>query len=283
VGLVSCRPRHPQPPRAAAPAARADERQQVYGWLFKTHRKNAQDLRIRRLLEVEAFLEINRAWKRLGYPFDSLVPSYATAIGSSADRPAALAELAGIILADGVRHPSYRIRGLHFAGGTPYDTHLARKPAAGERVLVPEIASVLRRELLGVVEEGTAVRTRGAVLAGGRSLPVGGKTGTGDNRQGVYGRRGQLVESRVLNRTATFAFTVGDRFYGSLTAYVPGPEAAQYRFTSSLAVQVFKHLAPALAPLLSRPADAPESAPPPGAVHDPAAITVARAGTSLPS
>ena len=32
------------------------------------------------------------ARKRLGYPFGSLVPSYATSLGSSADRPAALAK-----------------------------------------------------------------------------------------------------------------------------------------------------------------------------------------------
>ena len=72
------------------------ERQQVYTWLFKTRDKAAQDSRIQIVMETEAFQEIHRMWKRLGYPFDSLVPSYATAIGSSADRPAALAELVGI-------------------------------------------------------------------------------------------------------------------------------------------------------------------------------------------
>jgi hypothetical protein len=50
---------------------------------------------------MEAFVEIHTAWKRVGYPFGYLVPSFATAIGSSADRPAALAELVGIILNDG--------------------------------------------------------------------------------------------------------------------------------------------------------------------------------------
>ena len=77
--------------------ASRSERQNVYGWLFKTRRKGAQDSRIRTLVELEAFLEIHKMWKRLGYPFDSLVPSYATALGSSADRPAALAELMGIL------------------------------------------------------------------------------------------------------------------------------------------------------------------------------------------
>jgi len=37
-------------------------------------RKGAQDARIRNLLELEAFLEIQARWKRLGYPFESLTP-----------------------------------------------------------------------------------------------------------------------------------------------------------------------------------------------------------------
>ena len=80
-------------------------RQEVYTWLFRTTHKSAQDTRIRILLEMGAFLEIHKAWQRLGYPFDALVPSYATAIGSSADRPAALAELMGILVNDGYRMP----------------------------------------------------------------------------------------------------------------------------------------------------------------------------------
>ena len=49
----------------------------------------------------------------LGYPFGALVPSYATAIGVSGDRPAALAELMGIIVNGGATPPGIgpRIRG----------------------------------------------------------------------------------------------------------------------------------------------------------------------------
>ncbi len=54
------------------------------------------------MLEIEAFLDIHQRWQKVGYPFDHLVPSLATAIGSSGDRPAALAELIGTILNDGV-------------------------------------------------------------------------------------------------------------------------------------------------------------------------------------
>ncbi len=77
----------------------------MYSWLFKTRSKNAQDSRIKTILEIEAFEDIHEGWKRVGYPFNTLVPSYATAIGSSADRPAALAELVGVILNDGIRYP----------------------------------------------------------------------------------------------------------------------------------------------------------------------------------
>jgi hypothetical protein len=59
----------------------ARERQEVYWWLSKTEHKNAQDNRIRTLLEQDAFREISKSWKRQGYPFDSLVPFYATTIG----------------------------------------------------------------------------------------------------------------------------------------------------------------------------------------------------------
>src|SRR3546814_8625067 len=67
-------------------AASADVRQESYGWLFKSSRISAQNRRIRTLLEQEAFVPIHAQWKRMGYPFDRLVPSYATAIGTSGDR-----------------------------------------------------------------------------------------------------------------------------------------------------------------------------------------------------
>nr|GEZ52329.1 hypothetical protein [Tanacetum cinerariifolium] len=79
-----------------AVAASRFERQEVYSWLFKSQHKRARDSRIRTMLEIEAFLDIHQRWQQVGYPFDHLVPSLATAIGSSGDRPAALAELIGI-------------------------------------------------------------------------------------------------------------------------------------------------------------------------------------------
>lgn len=234
-----------------------EERQAVYAWLFKTHQKNAQDIRIRALLEVEAFVEIHRHWRRLGYPFESLVPSLATSIGVSGDRPAALAELIGIIVNDGVRYPTIRMEDLHFAAGTPYETYLKRTAATSERVMKPEIAATLRRALAGVVEAGTARRLRGAFsIAGKADLAVGGKTGTGDNRFNVYGSGGRLLESRAVNRTATFVFFIGERHFGVITAYVPGALADKYEFTSGLPVQILKIMAPQIAPYVDPDGDA---------------------------
>lgn len=249
--LVAFLVRHPEAGIDEMFAASARERREVYEWLFKTRHKSSQDKRIRTLLELDAFREIHRAWQRHGYPFDALVPSYATAIGSSGDRPAALAELIGIIQNEGIRYPSLRIRQLHFAQATPYETVLKRSPGSGERTLSPEIASLLRRELIGVVAQGTGMRAnRAVILRDGTAVEVGGKTGTGDNRVESYGASGQRIDSKVLNRTATFVFLVGDRFFGTVTAYVPGNAARGYTFTSALPVQVFKHLVPALMPLL---------------------------------
>jgi membrane peptidoglycan carboxypeptidase len=246
-----------------------DARREVYNWLFKTSRKNAQDIRIQSLLEVEAFDGLLRDWKRLGYPFDNITPSYATAIGSSGDRPAALAQLMSILVNDGVRAPMVSLTGLHFAADTPYDTRLSLKPAKGERLMPAEVAQTVRRALAKVVEEGTAVRLAGALKdATGQPLTMGGKTGTGDHRFERYGRGGQLLESRVVNRTATFAFYLGDRYFGTLTALVPGEQAGQFGFTSSLTAQILKTLLPKLQPHLyplppAPPKAAAEAAAPP--------------------
>jgi membrane peptidoglycan carboxypeptidase len=169
--------------------ASAGVRLEVYDWLFKTSRKNAQDIRIQSLLEVEAFDGLLADWKRVGYPFDNITPSYATAIGSSGDRPAALAELMGILVNDGVRAPMVSLNGLHFAADTPYDTRLSPKLNPGERLMPAEVARTVRRALAQVVESGTAVRLAGAVkLADGHALTLGGKTGTGDHRFERYGK-----------------------------------------------------------------------------------------------
>jgi len=243
--------KHPEAGITEVIAASSAERQEVYGWLFRSRHKSARDSRIRIMLEVEAFTDIHRRWQRLGYPFDHLVPSLATALGSSGDRPAALAELMGIIVNDGVRLPSVRIDSLHFASDTPYETRLGIKPDVGVRVLPSEVATALRDALATVVEGGTARRLRGSFIqADGEALRVGGKTGTGDNRIQTVGSGGRLISSLALNRTATFVFYLGPNHFGTLTAYVPGRGADSFRFTSALPVQVLKGMAPILQPYL---------------------------------
>src|SRR5205823_4430861 len=74
----------------------AGARRVATAWLLQTNHKGAQDERLRTRIEADAFARMTPAWRRLGFPFERLVPSYATAIGSSSDRPAALAELMGI-------------------------------------------------------------------------------------------------------------------------------------------------------------------------------------------
>ncbi|MEN5036917.1 transglycosylase domain-containing protein [Pseudomonas sp. TWI929] len=243
------------------------ERQEVYGWLFKSRHQGARDSRIRTMVEIEAFLDIHQRWKRVGYPFDHLVPSLATAIGSSGDRPAALSELVGIIQNDGVRLPTLRIDTLHFAANTPYETKLVSDPDRGVRILPVEVARALKGAMSQVVDAGTARRISGSFkLQDGTPLVMGGKTGTGDNRIESFGAGGRLIGSRSLNRTATFVFFLGDNHFGTLTAFVPGRTAEAFKFTSALPVQVLKGMAPILMPYL-QPGNPNECKPPQVAVH----------------
>jgi membrane peptidoglycan carboxypeptidase len=251
--LVNYLAQHPDAAREDVIAASAEQRQAVYRWLFKSTRKSAQQRRIKTLLDDEAFKQIHYAWQRLGYPFESFTASYAASIGASGDRPAALAELLGILQNDGIRLPMVRFENLHYAQATPYETVLDKSPEQGERVLASEVAKVARGALIGVVEGGTAGRLRGVYTGlDGKPLPVGGKTGTGDHQREIWGAGGRLIESIFISRAATFTFFIGDRFFGVVTAYVAGPNAESYHFTSSLPVQILKFLEPTLAPLINK-------------------------------
>lgn len=221
-----------------------EERIEVYDWLMKTSRRHAQDSRIKIILEAEAFTEIHHRWKQLGYPLPSLVPSLATSLGTSADRPDALAELMGIVLSGGMRYPKTSISKLTFGANTPYESTYDFSAKKAERVLSKEVADVAKKGLLDIVSNGTAIRLKDGIKVGGEILPVGGKTGTGDHRYVVY--RGGVKEKRVVNRTATFMFVIGDRYYGVVSAFVPGQEASRFVFTSALPVQILKNVAPLL-------------------------------------
>ena len=224
----------------------AASREVAWAWLLKGRNRSAQDRRLRILAERDAFRAMQPHWQRLGFPFE-LVPSLATSIGSSADRPAALADLVRILQADGLRTRPRRTNVLRLAEGTPYHTTLLASRAVGERVLSPAVAQAARAAMVGVVEKGTARRLAGAfVLPNGVVVPAGGKTGSGDNRLG----------GRAVDRTATFTFFIGDRYHGAMTAYVAGPGAARHHFTSGLVVAILKLAAPAIVERLA-------AAPPP--------------------
>ena len=159
---------------------------------------------------------------------------------------------------------SERMESLHFAAGTPYDTMVKHTDkSVNEQVLNPLVARAVVDAIREVVSDGTARRAKNAfVKADGTVIAVGGKTGTGDQRFDVYGAGGRLIESRYVNRSATFVFNIGERFFGSMTAYVHGPESKNYDFTSALPVQLLVVLAPTLMPLIEPPAAATPAAVP---------------------
>ena len=216
-------------------------------WLFNTRNRRAQDLRLRTRIERDAFAQMTPYWRDLGFAFDELVPSYATAIGSSADRPIALAELMGIIVNDGRRRPTTGLARLGFGLGTPYHTVFEIEPQEGRQVMRPPVARLLRDVLAEVVERGTAIRVRRAFVdENGLPIRVGGKTGSGDNRIEHFARGRRLASSQASSRTAGFVFYLGDRWFGVITASVSGAQSAQYEFTSSLPLAVLKLASPAL-------------------------------------
>jgi hypothetical protein len=107
--------------------------------------------------------------------------------------------------------------------------------------------------MANVVESGTARRVHKTYTrSDGKAYTIGGKTGTGDHRHETYGPGGHVISSRVVNRTATFAFYVGDRFFGVISAHVPGEEAAKFDFTSALAAELLKIVRTSLVPLMER-------------------------------
>ena len=253
--LVDYLREHPDANANQVMDASRDVRADSYKWLFKTRYHATQDRRIRRMVEQHAYDAIGRSWQALGYPFSHLTPSYAAAIGASGDRPAALAQLMGVIANKGNQAPTQSLTELEFAKGTPYETRFVRATPQPTEAISPEIARVAQTLLRDVVAGGTARRLAGGItFPNGKTLEVYGKTGTGDQRLNIYAKGRRLIESRKVNRTATFVFAIGDRFFGTLTAVVHEPYAKRYDFTSALAVQLLKSMAPELQPLLDEPA-----------------------------
>ncbi len=260
---------HPHATENEVRAASKDARLTSYSWLFKTRHHLTQDRRIRHMVELEAYDTIGKSWRALGYPFETVTPSFAAAVGASGDRPDALAQLIGIVANDGRMVAPQTIASLDFATGTPFETHFAHPQREGSAAIAPEIVNVVHQLLRDVVTGGTGQRlATGLPLGDGRTLEVYGKTGTGDQRFDVYAPGARLIESRKVNRTATFVFVLGNRFYGTLTAYAHEPYAARYTYTSAMAVQLLKSMGPELRALVGPAANAVHrdrvAAPPPG-------------------
>lgn len=128
---------------------------------------------------------------------------------------------------------------------------MANDPGKGKRVMPSEVATALREALSQVVDAGTARRVSGSFKQpDGMPLAMGGKTGTGDNRIESIGAGGRVLNSKSINRTATFVFYIGAHHFGTLTAFVPGRSAENFKFTSALPVQVLKGMSPILTPYL---------------------------------
>ena len=134
---------------------------------------------------------------------------------------------------------------------------LVRPPEPGERILPRRGGGDVAAALMDVVANGTAKRASGAFVdADGKPL--------GDRRQDRHrrrtGRYSPRSKDREVSRSAAFAFFIGDRFFGVVTAHVPGDKASHYKFTSALPTQVLKVLAPALQPLITSPPRAARNA-----------------------
>ena len=250
---------------------------EVYRWILKKGSMRAQNNRILTLLEQDAFDVIWRQWHSIGYPFDRLIPSLSTALGASADRPDAIAKMMGILAADGVMYPEHRVEEMVLAKDTPYETRLARTSTdtQGKQVIRPEVARALKEVLQGVVARGTAARARGLTQEqGGRFESLLGKTGTGDHTKKSVDRWGRTYATEAVSRTGVFAFVFDEKYFGIMTLYVDGLQAADYEFTSSSAVKLFTLMAPYLdaysqrhkrsmiANLKPAPLKAPPAAPP---------------------
>ncbi len=111
---------NPQATFSDAVAASRDERQEVYGWLFKTrHRAPATAASAPWSRSRRSSISSSAGPSAWAIPFEHLVPSLATALGSSGDRPAALAELMGIIQNDGLRLPTRAHRHVSTSPSTP--------------------------------------------------------------------------------------------------------------------------------------------------------------------
>ncbi|MAI60885.1 MAG: hypothetical protein CBB87_00160 [Micavibrio sp. TMED27] len=210
-----------------------------------------QNRRIQQVVEMRAFEIIHKSWERQGFPFNKMVSSLASVLGSSADRPKATAELLGIMQNNGQKLQTRAFNKIHLAKDTPYEQIFEAVASQPEQVVSPEIAQIAFEAAQGVVEHGTAMNAKDSVsLSDKRKLTIAGKTGTHDGearrRNPVTGK----LETVKDDRFGVFTFAIGDYHFGTITIAVLDQKAEDHKFTSSFNVQLFKKLAPMLRPVL---------------------------------
>jgi membrane peptidoglycan carboxypeptidase len=222
----------------------------IYKWLEKSNNENLKSRHVFTMLEQDAFDVIHDNWAEKGFPFRRLIPSFATSIGVSGDTPNALATLMGIVVNGGKAMPNAEFTNITLGKDTPYEKNFVFAPENEIQVMDANIAAIVKENLENIVQNGTARRTKNAIVfSNGVKWAIGGKTGTGDNRIETHDRYGNVTLSTVRNRTATFVFTFGDKYYGSMVAYAAGEEAADEEFTSSLPVKAFSQIIKDLTPI----------------------------------
>lgn len=204
---------------------------QSYGWLYAPSKKLAQNRALISIIRFKAFNEyLGTQQQLIGYPFKRVVPDERIVLGSNGDTAAALATFMGVIQNDGKLMKPDLFWTINRAEGTVYQKLATKNIEAGKQVIRPEIARSLRRELQGVVQEGTGAKLRetfrvpayddngNAVPGTYTIIPNGGKTGSDDGK--LKGRDGSVVGSS--GRTATWTFLIGNRLYGTTFLYVEG-------------------------------------------------------------
>jgi len=129
----------------------------------------------------------------------------------------------GIIVNRGMRLPVTRVGAMQFASATPYETRLDYQPPRAERVLSADVADVVRRALIGVVDEGTAKRLKGALVRrDGSVVAIGARPHGRPIVSTLRPRRAvDLVARR--RRSATLVFLIGDRYFGTIMGTCTSP------------------------------------------------------------
>lgn len=215
--------------------------EESYAWVDKKSNYKKRNLAVRKMVEEKTFLEILDMWKSIGYPYNKIVPSLGTALGSSGDRPKALADLLGVIVSGGLKPHQSIINSINFAEGTPYEFNYEKTFKLGnERLLSKEISESVLTAMGNVVDHGTGISLKGK--KGIVSARV--KTGTGDNKK-VFKINGTTKEI-PLNRSATSVFNINEKYYGVLVAYTiydGKMEETKLTFTSSLPNNIVRVLA----------------------------------------